>query len=200
MGEWSPKDRDLLRRALTWHGFGVLGNIGFIHPSFQPTRVLSLLANDGLGDLVQQIMPLIAVDVPFHLSGTDKESKLVQQAWDLPLMAQAYVDFIHAYQPILHELRQTTTSISPANAFLIRTLLIHDYRKLLLRDPELPGVLLPDNWPGETARILAQQIYRDLLTPSELFLDEHFFLANGEMPAALPILAQRFRPDVALEN
>ena len=51
--------REQLRRALTWHGFGVLGNIGFIHPSFKLTTALSLLANDGLSDLVQQLMPLL---------------------------------------------------------------------------------------------------------------------------------------------
>ena len=199
VGEWTPKQREQLRRSLTWHGFGVLGNIGFIHPSFKLTTALSLLASDGLSDLVQQLMPLLAVDVPFDLSGTDTESKLVQQAWDLPLMAQAYEEFIQTYQPILQELRSKHAPISQVDAFLIRTLLIHDYRKLLLRDPELPGVLLPDNWPGEKARVLTQQIYRNLLEPSEQFLDTHFRLANETTPSSLAMLAERFRQDDPLE-
>ena len=37
------------------------------------------------------------------------------------------------------------------SAFLLRIPLIHDYRRLLLRDPELPDVLLPGDWPGHQA-------------------------------------------------
>jgi len=46
--------------------------------------------------------------------------------------------------PILAELRRDRhTEVAEEDTFLIRTLLIHDCRRLLLRDPELPDVLLP---------------------------------------------------------
>lgn len=198
IGEWQTKQREQLRRALTWQGFGVLGNTGFIHPSIKLNTALNLLANDGLHEIIGQLMPLLAVDVPFDLSATDTNSQLVQQAWDLPSMASAYQGFILRYEKILNELRRLESPTNHQDAFLIRTLLIHDYRKLLLRDPELPGVLLPDNWPGQTARILTQHIYRLLLEPSEIYLTEKLQLANGETPKALSILSTRFRPDDGL--
>jgi phenylacetic acid degradation operon negative regulatory protein len=33
----------------------------------------------------------------------------------------------------------------------VRTLLIHAYRRVLLRDPLLPAALLPLDWPGAAA-------------------------------------------------
>ncbi len=66
--------------------------------------------------------------------------------------------------------------------FLLRVLLIHDYRRLLLRDPELPEVLLPSDWPGQTARLSCRELYRRLAEPSEWHLDTHMRLADGVMP------------------
>jgi phenylacetic acid degradation operon negative regulatory protein len=79
------------------------------------------------------------------------------------------------------------------SAFLLRTLLIHDYRRLLLRDPELPDVLLPSPWPGQAARLLCKEIYRRLLDASERHLALHLKLANGSTPKALPMLSERFQ-------
>jgi DNA-binding transcriptional regulator PaaX len=73
--------------------------------------------------------------------------------------------------------------ITPEDAFLLRTLLIHDWRRLLLRDPELPDVLLPAGWPGRAARQLTRDLYRRLLAPSERHLDALLQRADGQ---ALP--------------
>ena len=80
-------------------------------------------------------------------------------------------------------------------AFLLRVLLIHDYRRLLLRDPELPDVLLPTDWPGQKARLLCKELYRRLLAPSERHLDSHLQLATGEIPPASSLIHERFRED-----
>jgi phenylacetic acid degradation operon negative regulatory protein len=41
----------------------------------------------------------------------------------------------------------------------VRTLLIHEYRRVLLRDPNLPEALLPAGWPGLQARALCESLY-----------------------------------------
>ena len=79
-----------------------------------------------------------------------------------------------------------------ALAHSLRTLLIHDYRRLLLRDPQLPAELLPAAWPGHEARALCKRLYQQLLAPSERHLDRHLQLATGTVPTASALLGERF--------
>jgi phenylacetic acid degradation operon negative regulatory protein len=62
----------------------------------------------------------------------------------------------------------------------LRTLLIHEYRRVLLRDPNLPEALLPAGWPGIQARALCETLYRGLLSGSESFL--HTLVETPEGP------------------
>lgn len=40
-----------------------------------------------------------------------------------------------------------------ADAFTARILLIHHYRRVVLRDPLLPSALLPADWPGSVSAV-----------------------------------------------
>jgi PaaX-like protein C-terminal domain len=64
----------------------------------------------------------------------------------------------------------------------LRIVLIHDYRRLLLRDPELPDILLAAEWPRQKARLLCKELYRRLVPASERHLDRCLVLANGTIP------------------
>lgn len=192
IGELDPKQRERLRRALFWQGFGVIGSDCFIHPSTDLTTAFDALMTDGMADLLSHLMPLLAVDSRFGPSASDVD--MVQSAWNLEQLATSYTDFVTRYQPILETLRRDVQGeIDDENAFLLRTLLIHDYRRLLLRDPELPDVLLPAKWPGQKARLLCKELYRRLLAPSERHLDLHMKLASGKTPEVSPMLAERFQ-------
>ena len=72
--------------------------------------------------------------------------------------------------------------LSEADAFTARILLIHHYRRVVLRDPLLPTALLPSDWPGRAARALCGEIYRGLLPASEQWLDRHATNENGPLP------------------
>ena len=82
--------------------------------------------------------------------------------------------------------------LSDADAFTARILLIHHYRRVVLRDPLLPMALLPGDWPGRAARTLCGEIYRALLPSSEQWLDQHGSNENGTLPKAIPELGRRF--------
>ena len=194
VGELDTKQRERLRRAFFWQGFGVIGSDCFVHPSTDLNTAFDALMTEGMSDLLKHLMPLLAVDTGSDLSASD--AKMVQRAWDLEQLGASYSDFVARYSPFLDKLRHDVKNeISDESAFLLRTLLIHDYRRLLLRDPELPDVLLPANWPGQKARLLCKELYRRLLAPSERHIDLHMKLANGTTPSALPMLGERFQKE-----
>ena len=83
--------------------------------------------------------------------------------------------------------------LSELEAFTARILLIHHYRRVVLRDPLLPSALLPTNWPGNAARALCGEIYRAVLPASEQWLDDQGLSESGALPAAAAELARRFR-------
>ena len=127
---------------------------------------------------------------------------MVKRAWDLEQLGLRYTSFVQSYQPLLEVVRlqgaQPSTATDPVaiddqSAFLLRILLIHDYRRLLLRDPELPAALLPSGWPGQTARLLCQELYRRLLAGSERHLDRYCRLADGSTPGPISASFARFQ-------
>lgn len=191
VGDLESKVRDQVRRALFWQGFGVLGGDCFVHPSAELSSVLDALIAEGLSSALGALMPLFAADSRSALSASD--SDLVRRAWDLGALAEAYSEFVAAYQPILDELRRDhLADVSEQDAFLVRILLIHDYRRLLLRDPELPEVLLPSDWPGQQARLLCKELYKRLESLSSRHLDKMLCLSDGSVPTEDGMLPERF--------
>lgn len=90
--------------------------------------------------------------------------------WPSHETAEAYRAFVAAFRP-LHDALAGGGVLSPLDALAARTLLIHNWRRIVLRDPGLPGALLPRDWPGEEARALMHAIYAALRQPSERWLD-----------------------------
>lgn len=194
VADLTPKVREQLRRAFYWQGFGEINSNCFIHPSADLAAAFDALRVDGMADVLPHLMPLVAVNPRLGQSANDAD--IVRSAWDLEQLGTDYVAFVKTYKGILDGLQKSKkSSIDEESAFLSRTLLIHDYRRLLLRDPELPEVLLPARWPGQTARMLTKELYRHLLGPSEAHLNKHLILANGEVPPASALVSRRFECD-----
>jgi phenylacetic acid degradation operon negative regulatory protein len=199
VGELDTRQRERLRQALQWQGFGNLGSDCFVHPSTQLEAAFDTLVADGLGDMLDCLLPLLAADARITLTASDAD--LVARAWNLDRLAESYAAFVSDYLPVLAELRRDrTVRPAPEEAFLLRVLMIHDYRRLLLRDPELPEVLLPPEWPGQSARMVCRELYRRLAEPSEQHLDGHMQLADGSVPERLDDGCQRFPSDDPLAS
>lgn len=114
--------------------------------------------------------------------GSDLPAPLLS-LWQLDEHAAHYGAFIDNWQGFA-----APENLSPGDAMAARTLLIHDWRRIVLRDPALPEVLLPADWIGHKARKLVRQTYHDLLENSENWLDDND-LPDQTRPGELP---QRF--------
>jgi phenylacetic acid degradation operon negative regulatory protein len=191
VGELDARVREQLRRALFWHGFGETATGSFVHPTADLENVMESLVSEGLQAVLAHLMPMVAVNSRAVHCATDIE--MVQKAWNLDGLAASYDGFLQKYEPIRDALIACgQTDLSEENAFLIRTLLIHDVRRLLLRDPQLPESLLPYNWPGSRARHLCRDLYRKLLPLSERHLDACVRLSSGSAPHASHVVVSRF--------
>jgi phenylacetic acid degradation operon negative regulatory protein len=56
-------------------------------------------------------------------------------------------------------------------AFVVRTRLVHSWRKFLFTDPGLPEALLPREWPGRRAAAFFDQHAAQLLPATDRFID-----------------------------
>ena len=198
LGDMDLRLREPLRRALFWHGFGETSTGSFVHPTANMERVMESLASEGLQAVLPHLMPMVAVNSRAANCATDID--MVQKAWDLSNLALSYEGFLQKYEPIREALlAEGQEDVSEEDAFLVRTLLIHDVRRLLLRDPQLPESLLPATWPGNRARLLCRDLYRKLLALSERHLDANVRLSSGIVPNASRALDNRFKFGMDLE-
>ena len=93
----------------------------------------------------------------------------------------------------LREALAAGEALSELDSFIARILLIHGWRRIILRDPILPADLLPPDWPGAAARALCADLYHRLLPASERWLDAHGQTESGPLPPPGPELRDRFR-------
>jgi len=121
----------------------------------------------------------------------DSGRRLLRESWPLDRTADAYLKFMRTFEPLRGWIAGRD-AIADADAFTARILLIHHYRRVVLRDPLLPPPLLPRNWPGTAARQLCGEIYRGLLPTSEQWLDRNATNESGTLPKAPAELARRF--------
>lgn len=85
--------------------------------------------------------------------------------WETDKLAAQYEAFIADWQWF------DATGLEPGQAMAARTLLIHDWRRIVLRDPNLPASLLPRDWAGTAAHDLTRRLYAGLADQSERWLD-----------------------------
>ncbi len=113
--------------------------------------------------------------------------RLARMAWPLDELARAYRRFNQVFTPV----GQRVAS-SDLDALALRLLVVHELRRIVLRDPGLPAAWLGEDWPGTGARHLAASIWHATLDPSERWLDQNGKSQDGALPSAGPELRQRF--------
>jgi len=126
-----------------------------------------------------------------HADPRDDMHALADAAWKLGPLAASYRAFVERFTPLDRALAADQPA-SSADALVARTLLVHEFRRIVLRDPGLPDALLPPDWPGAAARRLAGRIYRRLMDASERFLDAHAEDRNGPIPPPQAGFSRRF--------
>jgi len=102
----------------------------------------------------------------------------VQKKWNIDQLQVSYQSLIDDYQQISEQL-ENNNEISEQQCFLLRIMLIHEYRRILLQDHELPQNMLPENWVGFYANSLVKKLYAKLAKPSTRFIVNNMQNVDG---------------------
>jgi phenylacetic acid degradation operon negative regulatory protein len=165
-------ERKEIKEELIWRGFGELSTNVFAHPELD---LRSLTQRSPSGSLSK----VIVFDA--GLADGDAPQRLVSLGWDLDDLGRRYQRFVHRFERVLAALDDLRT-LDHQSAFIVRTLLIHEYRRLHLRDPLLPSRLLRANWPGAQAAALCRDIYARVFAGSEAHLSRVAAQIDGPLP------------------
>ena len=122
----------------------------------------------------------------------DNARALAKACWPLDALGAAYAQFLEVFGPVAGEIADGVP-LTDQQAFQLRILLIHEWRRIVLRDPLLPCAMLPEIWPGLRALELVSSVYRHSLAGAERWLDRHAVNDEGPLPPPAIALEDRFR-------
>ncbi len=166
------------RRSLAERGYGFL------------TPTLALRAGEGApGE------PLPSGTLCFEARLLDKADQAALraravEAWSLDALDERYGLFCSRFAPLQVALEGGAVLARPL-ALAVRLLLVHDYRHIVLEDPGLPTLLLPEAWQGRQARRLFATLYALLAPEAEAEIDADFIDDEGPLSADSRVLEAR---------
>jgi len=186
LSQVTAEKRKEAREQLQWQGFGSLAPTVLLHPQADMVEVKTTLQE--LGVLEDTI---IFSTLAEELATSGAMRSLVKECWNLEQLSEHYELFLNQFRPVWQEFSQQDR-LDPQQCFMARTLLAHEYRKVLLSDPLLPEVLLPGDWEGRAARQLCRNLYRLIWEPAEQHLQTVLETAEGPLPEPDPSFYKRY--------
>lgn len=186
-GEIDAAERGAMRKELLWEGYSLIAPGVFGHPAADAEALQELLLRQG----VQGKLLVLHAQSVEQVSGLPLND-LVAAGWDLRGVADGYRQFIARFEPLLAAVEAEAATLAPEQAFVMRTLLIHAYRRVQLHDPQLPAELLPQPWPGARAYELTRDIYRLLCAAAEQHVLATLRREDATAPEADASFYQRF--------
>jgi len=135
--------RHRLRNGLTWAGLGSPAAGVWIspHPS-REAEAKQVVAELGLDPVA------FSFSGPF--AGVGSERSMVEQAWHLGELAEAYEEFVRGFAGLRPD--------SPDEVLFAQVRLVDEWRRFPRLDPQLPLEMLPPHWIG----LRAANVFDDL--------------------------------------
>jgi phenylacetic acid degradation operon negative regulatory protein len=184
LADLGAERREVVRKELGWLGFGALTSSVLAHPAPEMSQVDALLQKlEVADDLIVMSGLTIRNDAGMR--------RRAQASWNLADIDERYEHFVKRFRPLIAAYSKNT-EVEPKAAFIVRTLLIQEYRKVLLRDPQLPSELLPANWHGNAAYQLCRNLYQAVYRQADRYLTATMETADGPLPPSNKSFMNRF--------
>ncbi len=184
----ADRQRRDLRKELGWEGFGAIAPGVFVRAArgAAPDTLAEILRAVGLEDRVAVLSGRDAFGLPAR-----SLKAYVRDCWNLAGVAAEYRRFLARFDAVARNFRDGD-SADPEQCFVVRSLLIHAFRRVTLHDPQLPPELLPPRWPAAAAYALCRDFYRSSYRQAERHLVATLEAKSGPLPPAADYFYQRF--------
>ncbi len=159
-----------LRRRLQFLGFASQQDGVWYAPRDHEDEIVELLEELGLRDDALLVLGRLG-------AGVD-EAAVTRRGWDLEPLRAAYAEFLDTYSP--YRRAGVRRSLSPREAFIVRTRVVHDFRRFPRMDPELPEQLLEAPLGRAEAVAVFHAVYDGLETGAQSHFALRTTLASGE--------------------
>jgi len=167
-----PETRRLQRQRLALRlrflGFGSLQDGLWISPRDRGREIAPLIEELGIE---RHAIVLVGERLPWATY------PLVERAWDLPALVARYRLFAEEFGPYV--LRSGRRELSEAEAFAVRTIMVHLFRGFSFLDPELPDERMPDPRARPHALKVFECVYEDLAPPAQRHFDSAVTLGGA---------------------
>ena len=170
------KRREVFQKELIWLGFSRLSNGIYGHPTVDIDEVRQVVNEMKLQGSIVLMEAGNRNDDPLGAS-----RKLLRHAFKFDAIDAEYHDYIESFKVFL-DAGLDPTPADDELCFLLRTLLIDRFRRILLHEPELPLELLPPDSLSHHARMITAQIYHRISDAA----DRHFMAIGESEHGALP--------------
>ncbi len=171
-GEWQvvvyslPEEkrplRNELRKKLVWFGFGNLAPGTWVGAHNRQAELEKIVNDMGIREQVSLFNG--------RRVGLMTDDEIMEKCWDLETLENEYAEFVAKWKEQLEGQEVQIATMSAEERFRTRFMLTFDFQPFPRKDPNLPTVLLPEDWSGFAAR--------RLFTAYRLKLNEglpHFF-------------------------
>jgi phenylacetic acid degradation operon negative regulatory protein len=187
-GALHEPERRELRKELWWEGFGNIVPGVFVRPA-RAGAAESLAEILGALRVERRVSVVAGHDAPGL--DTQRLHTLVRNCWDLAALAAEYRGFQDRFASVIRHFR-VNRRVDPQHCFVVRSLLIHAFRRVTLHDPQLPAALVPPRWPAPAAYALCRDFYLLTQRQAEQHLLATLETDRGALPPAAPYFFQRF--------
>jgi phenylacetic acid degradation operon negative regulatory protein len=173
---------------LRYKGFGCFDKDFFIQP------YLKEMAQETKEEIIGKIPSAkIFQQAELFYDNFDIVENMINKSWDLSKIESEYNDFYSRFYPVFNMINSLgESSLTDEDAFKIRLLVIHFYRKIIIKDPDLPLELLPSNWPRKKTEKLTIDIYNQVHSKALNYLMNNGEAINGKLPLPSPNYYLRF--------
>ena len=181
-----PAQESELAKVLKKEGFASPSKHTFLHPNYKMEYMQDILIKyEFQNDVLLIKGPL---QMPMN---KEMLRDMVTTYWELKDVEMRYQNFITKFKKI-YTLKTPIDDFTTKQCFILRVLLIHEYRRALLFDPKLGNELISVDWLGKASASLVDSIYSVIHNHANEFAKENLLTVGGNAPKLDKFYSNRF--------
>jgi phenylacetic acid degradation operon negative regulatory protein len=175
-----------LSKILKKEGFANPSKQVYLHPHYKMEYMQDILIKHELQNEV------LLVKGPIQMPMNKEMLRdMIHTYWDMNDVEARYQEFITKFRKIF-SLKTPIDEFTPKQCFMLRVLLIHEYRRALLFDPKLGNDLVSIDWLGKAASSLVESIYASIHHGANDYARDNLSTVGGNIPKLDKFYFNRF--------